>query len=252
MARPRKISHEDRLTVVDHLDELRFRIIVSLASFGVALALCFWQNQVLLRIVNAPLGGRQPITLGVAEAFTTTMTVAAYAALALSLPVVLWQLYAFVLPAFAPGERRVARPLLLMIPFLFIAGVLFSYFVVIPAALKFLLNFNAGQFNLQIRAREYYGFFSQTLIAGGLMFQLPVGVLAMTRLGVITPAQLSAKRRYAIVGAAALAMILPGVDPVSMMIEAVPIYALYELSIVLARLFGSPTLDVRGDAALES
>lgn len=250
MARPRRIEHDDRLAIVDHLDELRFRIVVSLAAFGVALALCFWQNHLLLRIVNAPLGGKQPITFGVAEAFTTTLTVSAYAALALSVPVVLWQLYAYVLPAFAPRERKVALPLMLMIPFLFTAGVAFSYYVVIPAALKFLLHFNAGEFNLQIRAKEYYGFVSQALIAGGLMFQLPVGVLALTRLGIVTTEQLAAKRRYAVVGAAVLAMLLPGVDPVSMMIEAVPIYALYELSIVLTRLFGSPSRV--GDAALES
>ena len=250
MARPRKISHDDRLTVVDHLDELRFRLVVSAAAFGVALALCFWQNHLLLRIVNAPLNGKQPITFGVAEAFTTTLTVSAYAAIALALPVILWQLYAFVLPAFAPGERKVAKPLMLMIPFLFIAGVGFSYYVVIPAALKFLLHFNASEFNLQIRAKEYYGFFSQALIAGGLMFQLPVGVLALTRLGIVTPAQLRAKRRYAIVGAAVLAMLLPGVDPVSMMIEAVPIYALYELSILLGRVFN--VAPIAADAALDS
>lgn len=137
-----------------------------------------------------------------------------------------------------------------MIPFLFIAGVLFSYYVVVPAALKFLLHFNASEFNLQIRAKEYYGFFSQALIAGGLTFQLPVGMLALTRLGVVTPAQLAAKRRYAIIGAAVLAMLLPGVDPVSMMIEAIPIYALYELSIVLGRVFRvSP---IRDDVALDS
>jgi sec-independent protein translocase protein TatC len=250
MARGRRIQHEDRLALVDHLDELRLRIVVGLASFGVALALCFWQNHLLLRIVNAPLGGKQPITFGVAEAFTTTLTVSAYAALALSLPVILWQLYAFVLPAFAPGERRVAMPLMAMVPFLFIAGVLFSYFVVIPAALKFLLHFNAGEFNLQIRAKEYYGFFSQALLAGGLMFQLPVGILALTRLGIVDAGQLRNHRRYAIVGAAALAMILPGVDPVSMVIEAVPIYALYELSIVLGRVF--KVAPITRDAAFDS
>src|SRR4051794_36020027 len=93
------IAHEDRLTVVEHLDELRFRIIVALSSFGVALALCFWQNHLLLEMLNRPLDGRQPITLGVAEAFTTTVTVAAYAALVLALPVILYQLYAYVFPA---------------------------------------------------------------------------------------------------------------------------------------------------------
>lgn len=248
MKRFRPVAHDDQLAVVDHLDELRFRIIVSLSAFGVALALCLWQNNWLLQIVNTPLNGKQPVTLGVGEAFTTTLTVSAYAAIVLALPVVLWQLYAFILPAFAPTERRVAKPLLLMVPVLFLIGATFSFYVVIPAALKFLLNFNASEFNLEIRAREYYGFFAQTLIAGGLLFQVPVGVLALTRLGLITPDLMRRNRRYAIVAAAVVAMLLPGVDPVTMLIETVPLIVLYELSIVLASVFGGKPKLERADA----
>src|SRR5690349_4018354 len=134
--RIRPIAHDDRLSLVDHLDELRNRLILSLVAFGVALALCFWQNHLILKIVNHPLDGRKPITLGVAEPFMTTFTLSAYAAILIALPVVLYQLYAFILPAFTPGERRTAMPLLMMIPFLFIAGVVFGYYVVLPAALK--------------------------------------------------------------------------------------------------------------------
>ena len=114
--------------------------------------------------MNAPLpdgpNGKQiePITLGPAEAFYTTLTNAAYFALLIALPVILYQLYAFVLPAFSPQERRVATPLLLMVPVLFIPGVVFCYFVVLTPALHFLLNFNADEFNTQVRARDYYSF----------------------------------------------------------------------------------------------
>jgi sec-independent protein translocase protein TatC len=235
--RQRPISHEDRLTVVEHLDELRTRLIIAGAAFVVALGLCFWQNHLLLRIVNHPLHGRKPITLGVAEPFTTTLMVAAYAALVLALPIILYQLYAYVLPAFTPNERRVVLPLLLMIPFLFIGGVAFGYFVVLPAALRFLLHFNTGQFNLQIRARDYYGFVSLTLLACGIVFQVPVGVLALTRMGITTPAGLRRKRRIAIVICAVIAAALPGVDPVSMLLEMVPLVVLFELSIILATIF---------------
>src|SRR2546421_701562 len=141
MPRLKPVSHEDRLTVVEHLDELRTRIVVSLAAFGVALALCFWQNHQLLHWLNKPLHGKQPITFGVAEAFTTTLTVTAYAALVISLPVILYQFYAYVLPAFTPNEARVARPLLLMVPVLFVSGAAFGYFLVVPAATKFILLF---------------------------------------------------------------------------------------------------------------
>jgi sec-independent protein translocase protein TatC len=241
----RPVGHEDRLSLVEHLDELRSRIVISLAAFGVALGLCFWQNHQLLKIVNHPLGHRRPITLGVAEPFITTLTVAAYAAILLAMPVILYELYAFVLPAFSPTEKRVALPLLLMVPFLFIGGVAFGYFVVIPAALKFLLHFNQHQFNLQIRAKDYYGFISLTLIAVGVVFQLPVFILGLVKVGVTTPAKLRKNRRYAYLVCAVVAAALPGVDPVSMLIEMVPLIVLYELSIVLASLFGKPSSEVQ-------
>jgi sec-independent protein translocase protein TatC len=242
--RVRPIRHEDTLSLVEHLDELRSRLIISVVAFGVALALTFWQNHLVLKIVNHPLNGRKPITLGVAEPFMTTFTLSAYAAILLVLPVVLYQLYAFILPAFTPVERRVAMPLLMMIPFLFIAGVVFGYYVVLPAALKFLLHFNTDQFRVEIRARDYYGFVTTTLIACGALFQIPVGILAANRLGLVTPRQLRKNRRYAIVVIAVIAMLLPGVDPVTMLIEMVPMLALYELSILLAVAFGRPAEDV--------
>jgi sec-independent protein translocase protein TatC len=239
--RIKPISHEDRLSIVEHLDELRTRLIICAFTAVVALALCFWQNHLLLEIANHPLGnGKKPITLSPAESFTTTLTVSAYFAILLSAPVILYQLYAFVLPAFTPGERKVALPLLLLIPFLFIGGVVFGYFVVIPAALKFLLHFNADQFQVEIRARDYYSFISLTLISIGALFQIPVGILAAVRIGLVTPEKLRKNRRIAVVVIAVLAMLLPGVDPVSMIIEMVPLIVLFELSILLSSAFGRP------------
>jgi sec-independent protein translocase protein TatC len=240
MARLKAVRHEDRLTLVEHLDELRGRLIVSLAVFGVALVLCFWQNHLLLEIANGPLPDNrdQLLTFGVAEPFTTTLMVSAYSALLLALPVLLFQVYAFVLPAFSDEERRVVTPLLLIVPLLFIAGVVFAYFVVMPAATDFLLHFNDDQFNVEVRARDYYGFFVTTLLAVGLIFQVPTGILAVTRLGIVTPDQLAKNRRYAVLVIAIAAAALPGVDPVTMLIEMVPLVLLYEASILLARLFG--------------
>jgi sec-independent protein translocase protein TatC len=248
--RIKPITHEDRLSVVEHLDELRSRLIVTAFAFVIAFALCFWQNHRLLDIVNDPLPhGIKPITLSPAESFTTTMTVSAYFALLITLPVILYELYAFVLPAFTPTEKKIAFPLLMLIPFLFIAGVVFGYFVVIPAAIKFLLNFNDDQFNIQIRAREYYSFVTLTLIAMGAVFQVPVGILAATRLGLTTPQNLRRNRRYAFLIIAIVAAALPGVDPVSMLIEMVPLLVLYELSILLASAFGRPSAEVADQLA---
>ena len=240
--RVRPVSHEDELTLVEHLDELRARIIVCIVVFGVALALCFWQNNLLLEIAGGPLpeGHERLITFGVTEPFTTTLTVSAYAAIILSLPVWLWQLYAYVLPAFSPRERRVVLPILLLFPLLFCAGIAFSYFVVMPAAVNFLLNFNDTQFNIQVRARDYYSFFSMTELAGAIVFQLPLAILAVTRLGIMTPEQFSRNRRYAYLIIAVVAAALPGVDPISMLIEMVPLLILFELSILIARVFGRP------------
>jgi len=236
------VSHEDRLSLVEHLDELRHRLIVCAAAFAVALALCFWQSDLLLEIASGPLPAahKKLITFGVTEPFTTTLTVAAYGAIILSLPVLLYQLYAFVLPAFSNAERRVALPIMLIAPLLFGAGIAFAYFVVMPAAVKFLLGFNDSQFNVQVRARDYYSFFSTTLLACGIVFQLPLAILSVTRLGIVSVAQLRANRRYAYLLIAIVAAALPGVDPVSMLIEMVPLLALYELSILLAKAFGTP------------
>jgi sec-independent protein translocase protein TatC len=243
MRRVRAISPEDEVSVVEHLDELRARLLVSLTVFGVALALCFWQNHLLLQLASGPLPSDHDklITFGITEPFTTTMTVSAYGAIILALPIVLYQAYAYLLPAFSRQQQRAVLPLLLMIPALFVAGIVFGYFVVLPAASKFLLNFNDAQFNIQVRAKDYYGFFAQTLLACGLVFQVPVGILAVTRLGIVKVEQLTKNRRYAYLVCAVLAAALPGVDPLSMLLETAPLILLYELSIILARLFGSPS-----------
>jgi sec-independent protein translocase protein TatC len=242
MRRVKSLAYEDEVSLVEHLDELRARVVVSLTVFGVALALCFWQNQLLIELANAPLPSAHDklLTLGVSEPFTTTMTVAAYGAFVLSLPIILYQVYAYLLPAFSRQQRRSVGPLLLLVPVLFIAGIAFGYFPVLPAATQFLLNFNDSQFNIQVRAREYYSFFGTTLLACGIVFQVPVGVLAVTRLGIVKVRQLQQNRRYAYLACAVIAAALPGVDPISMLLETAPLIALYELSIVLARAFGEP------------
>jgi sec-independent protein translocase protein TatC len=238
----RPVSHEDQLTLVEHLDELRTRIIVCVPVLAVAFGLCFWQNHLLLEIASGPLPSdhKKLLTFGIAEPFTITITVAAYGALILSLPVLIYQLYAYVLPAFSGRERRVVLPILLVAPLLFLAGVVFAYYVVMPAAVKFLLNFNDSQFNVQVRARDYYSFFSTTMLAGGVVFQLPLAILAVTRLGIVSVEQISSNRRYAYLIIAVVAAALPGVDPISMLIEMVPLLVLFELSILIARAFGKP------------
>jgi sec-independent protein translocase protein TatC len=250
--RIRPISHDDRLSVVDHLDELRSRLIIAALAFVVAWGLTAWQNHLVLEIVNAPLpDGIEPITLGPAEAFYTTLTNSAYFALLIAGPVILYEMYAFILPAFSPMERRVATPLLLLVPVLFIVGVVFCYFVVLTPALEFLLNFNADEFNTQVRARDYYSFVTLLMLAMGIGFQIPVGVLAACKLGVTNAQKLRRSRRYAIVAIFVLAALLPTIDPLTLVLEAIPLYILYELSIVLAARFGRPAGHLADEPAAE-
>src|SRR5437899_6504712 len=305
----RPIGHEDRLSLVDHLDELRARLIVSAVVLAIAFGVCLWQNDELLHIINEPLQaqtekqvakgqgtvgqavlaqqgvlkvagdtqaalallaargsglsattraqlrpliislgsdvrkiprnppGDNPVTLGVGEPFTTTLTVALYFAVLFAAPLILYELYGFVLPALNPTERRVAAPLLLAIPLLFAAGVLFGYFVVLPAAVRFFVNFNSSEFNVLVQASQFYKFAATVLLAMGLIFQVPVAILAATRLGIVTPRQLRRNRRYAIVVCAVVAAFLPG-DVITLVLETVPLYLLYEVSILVASFVG--------------
>jgi sec-independent protein translocase protein TatC len=235
----RPADFDERLTLVEHLDELRSRIIVSLVALGAAFALCFWQNELLLEIVNDPLPDETvPITLGVTEPFFTTVEVSAYGAFILAMPVLLYELWAFVFPAFSPRERRTVRPFVIAMPFLFLAGIAFAYFVVMPIAVKFLLNFNEAEFNIQVRARDYYSFFGLTELAMGLLFQIPIAMLALTRLDIVSADWFAENRRYAIFIIAVVSAAAPGGDPVSMLLIMVPLLALYEASIWIDRRFG--------------
>jgi len=189
----------------------------------------------LQRLSAAPTGDR-PVTLGIGEPFTTTIGIAFLFALIIALPVLLYEIYGFLLPAFSPDQRRITTPLMLAIPLLFAAGVLFGYFVVLPAAVRFFQNFNSGEFNVLVQASQYYHFAAVTLLAMGLIFQVPVGILAVTRAGIVTPRTLRQHRRYALVACGAVAALLPG-DAVTLLLETVPLYLLFELGVLIASAF---------------
>jgi sec-independent protein translocase protein TatC len=184
----------------------------------------------------------------VGEPFTTTLTVALYFAVVIAAPLILYELYGFVLPALRPAERRIAVPLLTAIPFLFAAGVLFGYFVVLPAAVRFFVNFNSGEFNVLVQASQFYKFAATVLLAMGIVFQVPVAILAATRVGLVTPRQLRRNRRYAIVACAVVAAFLPG-DLITLVLETVPLYLLYEASILVASFVGRAQAAGGSDAA---
>ena len=302
MAKLRPIGHDDRLSIVDHLDELRTRLIISGVALVIAFGFCFWQNQRLLDALNRALpdtpatsqnhisgltgdsvnerkgllkaaaadkqlaaatanpalkqsylqaaqglteaaqalpsstGKRLPITIGVGEPFTTTLTVAAYFALLIALPVLLYQVYAFVIPALNSEEKRIALPVMLAAPALFIAGAAFAFFFVLPPAVHFLQGYNSQNFDILVQAKTYYKFQIFTMLGVGLAFQLPLALLALHRLGVINGSTLTQHWRYATVIMAVIAAAMPGADPVSTAFEMLPLVVLYLASIVMLKI----------------
>ncbi len=192
-------------------------------------------HRAISRLSAAPQGNK-PVTLGVGEPFTATLGIALLFGLILALPLILYELYSFMLPALSPERQRIASPLILAVPVLFVTGVLFGYFVVLPAALRFFENFNSDQFNVLVQASQYYHFAATILLAMGLVFQVPVAILAATRAGIVTPRQLRANRRYAILACGAVAALLPG-DAITLLLETVPLYLLFETSVLLASIF---------------
>jgi sec-independent protein translocase protein TatC len=186
-----------------------------------------------VRSLSAAPQGDKPVTLGIGEPFTSTLTVTLIFALILSLPVLLLQAYGFFMPALTPARRRQMLPVTFAIPGLFVAGVVFGYLVVLPSALHFFQNFNSSQFNVLVQASQYYKFAATVLLAMGLLFQVPVAIIAVTRAGLVTPRQLRKNRRYAVLACGLVAAVLPG-DAITMLLEVMPLYFLFELSVLVA------------------
>jgi len=236
---PRRLRPGEEATLVEHLGELRARIVICLLAIAVAFAVTFAFHSQILDWLNAPLPeqNRRPATFGVAEPFLVSVMISFWAAVALVLPVILWQLWAFFAPAFAEHTQRRILGFVLFATVLLVAGLAFGYFVALPAAVHFLTNYDKEQFNILIRARDYYNFVLLVLMAVGVVFELPIFVLALARLGIVPSSKLRRNRRIGYVIVAALAVALPGVDPVTTILEMVPLMVLFELSIWLAVFF---------------
>jgi sec-independent protein translocase protein TatC len=234
---PRRLEHGEEATLVEHLDELRSRLIISLVALVPAFAIAFAFHQRLIRWLTEPLPGEvKLVTLGVTEPFTTSMKVSFYAAVAMTLPVVLYQFWAFLAPAVEEHVQRVLATFVTLATSLFVVGVLFGYFVVLSPAVRFLTDFDTSLYDTQVRASYYLSFATLLLFALGIVFELPIFVLALVRLRVLSAAKLRRNRRTGYVVMLVVAILLPTVDPVSLVLETVPLILLFELSILLSAL----------------
>lgn len=233
MARlPRRLEHGDRVTLVEHLDELRSRLIISILAVGVGFVIAFIFQDTILEWLERPLPeDKTLITFGVTEPFFTTIKVSFWVGLALALPVVLWQTWSFLAPAFQENSQRIVAGCVAVATVLFATGLAFAYFIVLPRALNFLTTYNEEFFQIEVRANYYFSFVTLGLIGFALVFQLPIFVLALVRLGVLTSGSLRRNRRIGYVSVLVVAIILPTVDPVSLAFEVVPLLVLFELSI---------------------
>lgn len=239
MARvPRRLDHGEEATLVEHLDELRSRLLVSIGSVVVTTIVAFVFHKHLIHWLVQPLPKRhhQLLTLSVGEPFSTSLWVSVMAGLLLALPILLWQIWGFLIPAFDKSHERLLKAFVVLASLLLVGGVSFGYFVALPAATHFLTNYDTELYNVQIRARDYFTFASRVLLAMAIVFELPIFVLGLTRMGILTTQKLRTNRKIGYFAVCCIGVALPGIDPVTTVLETVPLLVLYELSIWLSAL----------------
>ncbi len=229
---------------MEHLDELRRRIFWTIVVVGVGIVVAGIFNDYVFEVLLYPLkqipnldaDSYQIITLSPVEPFMVSLKVWVVAALIATSPFLIWQIWAFVGPAFTSTEKRYFYPVVIATTLLFLAGVAFGYLFVLPKGLSFLLTFGGETFNVQNRATEYFTFVALFILAFGMIFEMPVLLVMLAKVGVIDDKFLRKNRRYAVViMALAAALLTPGQDAFSMVAMLIPMLALYEVSIPIAK-----------------
>lgn len=236
MRLPRRLAHGEEAAVVDHLEELRSRLIVAGGAIlaGTIVGYLVHRPALHLLIQALPRGHRRLLTLGVTEPFTTSLKLSIVIGIALALPIVLWQLWAYLAPAVHPRAGNGIAIFTVAAGALMVLGAAFGYRVALPAALHFLTNYDSSVYNTQIRAADYLSFAVLVLAACGAVFELPIAVLGLVRVGALTSTKLRRNRRIGYFTVAVIGVALPGVDPVTTVIESIPLAILFEASIWLA------------------
>ncbi|MBF0170385.1 MAG: twin-arginine translocase subunit TatC [Nitrospinae bacterium] len=241
-ARPklRRLGEGEQLPLTGHLEELRWRLIYC-ATTVFALFVLFWSfADTLFALVRLPLGDHPLIAIAPGEAFFAYMQVSFYAAVAVAMPVLLYHAWEFVAPGLLAVERRYTGWFVVMGSLFFVGGGAFCYFVVLPYGLDFLLTFAGDQILSQTTVDYYLSFVVKMTLAFGIVFEMPVVVVLLARIGLVTPQKLAHIRPYVVVGCFVVGAILTPPDVFSQLIMAVPMVILYELSIIVARIMARP------------
>jgi sec-independent protein translocase protein TatC len=236
MARlPRRLGHAEEATLDEHLEELRQRLFVVIGAVVVGTIVAYVFHGQILDWLNHPLPPDQkPVTLGVAEPFTVTITICVWAGLVLASPVILWQVWAFFAPAFERGHERKLLGLAAAATLLAAAGIAFAYEIVLPRAIHWLTNYDTAHFTHFIQAKPYYIFVVTVLVGMVVIFQTPLVVVGLVEMGVLSSRTLRKNRRLGYFVTAAVALALPGPDLLTTFLELLPMWALFEGSIWLA------------------
>lgn len=235
MRLPRRLGHGEEASLVEHLDELRTRLLIALLSLVACFVVAYIFHGHLIEWLSVALPeDKKPITFGVTEPLVTSIKVSLWAGFALSLPIILWQLWSFFAPAVEEHAQRIVAIFVAISTVLFAGGLAFAYWVVLPPAVKFLTNYDSHLYTIEIRASYYYSFAAFMLVALALVFELPIFVLALVRLGVLSTDVLRRNRKAGFIIMFVVAVLLPTADPVSLVLETIPLLILFELSIWLA------------------
>jgi sec-independent protein translocase protein TatC len=249
---PRRLDHGEEASLVEHLDELRRRLFICIGAFIIFAVVGFVIHSRLIDWLELELP-RKYRTLRVfapAEAFTTTLWVSIYFGVVCALPVIIWQAWSFFIPAVDRSHAELMRWFTLLASILAAGGLLFGYFLILPAAERFLTGYDSHQLHYIPQARPFLNFSLNVLIAMTVVFELPLFVVGLTRLRILSTAKLRKNRRMGYFLCTVVGLALPGVDPVTTFLEVAPLWVLYELSIWLSVLLDRRTS--RLQAALET
>ena len=229
-------ERDKELSLVQHLREFRDRLMVASIAVAITTAFAFLFIQQIIHFLLLPSGVTTLQTFSPTEPFAISFRVALFAGIALAMPVILYEIYAYIDPALFPNERKFVRIIGLPVLGLFAGGMAFCYFVLLPRAIPFLLTFGGDVFSGQLRAEEYLSFVTTFVLGMGLVFEVPVIIWALVRIGIVQRSWLAKQRRYVFLLAFVVgAIITPTPDPFNQTLVAIPMYLLWELGLFLAR-----------------